>query len=218
MRLQPDATNVLPCSFYLEDTVSVARGLLGAYLVKHTGNTGRGLYIGKIVETEAYHQDDPASHSYKGPTPRSAPMFEEGGISYVYLIYGMYNCLNVVTEARGMGGAVLIRAVEPVEGIEQMWRNRFGNKPFRRDHIYRLCNGPGKLCRAFDIHYQRDNRKSLINSDITITEAASSDTPFSIVEAGRIGISSGAETPYRFYIDGNQCVSDFKQKRRQSKE
>ncbi|MEK6578009.1 MAG: DNA-3-methyladenine glycosylase, partial [Bdellovibrionota bacterium] len=110
---------ILSQSFYGRDTLVVARELLGKIIVvrNRTGISG-----GRIIETEAYREDDPASHSYRGETPRSSVMFGEPGLAYVYFIYGMYEMLNFVTEKKGTSGAVLIRALEPMFGIEQMIR------------------------------------------------------------------------------------------------
>ncbi|MFW5737345.1 MAG: DNA-3-methyladenine glycosylase [Spirochaetota bacterium] len=117
----------LPASFYERDAVTVARELLGATLV-HELPDGTVL-AGAIVETEAYREDDPASHSHRGPTPRARVMFGPPGRAYVYFIYGMYDCFNVVCEPEGSGAAVLIRAVHPVLGWREMWERRFPGTP-----------------------------------------------------------------------------------------
>jgi len=134
MRFKP-----LPADFYLNNTVEVARQLLGKTIVR---NYGKKILAGKIVETEAYiDKIDPASHSHPGITKRNKPMFEKGGIAYIYFIYGNYYCFNIVTERKGKGCAVLIRAAEPIEGIEYMKKNRGKTKS-----VYELTNGPAKLC------------------------------------------------------------------------
>ncbi|MBT3273729.1 MAG: DNA-3-methyladenine glycosylase [Spirochaetales bacterium] len=188
--------------FFLQDTVKVAEKLIGSYL-SHTVD-GNEL-VGRIVETEAYRQDDPASHSYRGLTPRTAPMFKAGGVAYVYLIYGMYNCFNVVTESPGVGCAVLIRAVEPLAGIPRMWCNRFPGCEFDETKVHTLANGPGKLCRAFGID-KKVNGALLATGPVRILldrEAGINE----IVVTRRIGITKGADLPWRFYEKGSPSVS-----------
>ncbi|MFH1428594.1 MAG: DNA-3-methyladenine glycosylase [Candidatus Margulisiibacteriota bacterium] len=139
--------NILPRGFYNRPTITVARELLGKTLVYQVSPDNR--FTAKIIETEAYLDDDPASHAFRGKTPRNAPMFGPPGFTYIYFIYGMYHCLNFVTEKEGKAGAVLIRALEPLEGIEQMQKNRArGNKNV---DMHNLSNGPGKLCRALGL-------------------------------------------------------------------
>jgi len=174
---------VLPRSFYGRNTKTVARRLLGKYLIRKIGS--RKL-IGKIVETEAYFQDDPASHSFKGKTERSAPMFEDPGHAYVYFIYGNHYCLNAVTEKFGKAGAVLIRALEPVKGIRS------------------ATNGPGKLTKALKID-KVFNRADLTRGSLVIAEG--DKERYNIVSAKRIGISKASSRLYRFYLKGNEYVS-----------
>jgi len=173
----------LPRAFYSRNTKIVARRLLGKYLIR---KIGRRKLIGKIVETEAYFQDDPASHSFKGKTDRSAPMFEDPGHAYVYFIYGNHYCLNAVTEKFGRAGAVLIRALEPVKGIRS------------------ATNGPGKLTKALKID-RRSNRADLTSGSLVIAEGV--QERYNIVSAKRIGISKASDKLYRFYIKGNEHVS-----------
>lgn len=198
--------STLSRSFYLQDTVKVARKLIGKTLVRK-GN--RIPLEAMIVETEAYCQDDPASHSYRGQTARSAPMFEKGGISYVYFIYGMYDCFNVVTEKAGYGGAVLIRAVHPISGIENMWQNRFGLIPFNETKIKNLTNGPGKLCRALKITTKNDNKKDLTQGDLTIRKGKNISSNM-ISNDLRIGISKATDKYWRFYLKDDPFVSRIK--------
>lgn len=178
---------ILKRSFYDRDTVTVARELLGAHLV-HGGPAGRR--IGRIVEVEAYvGAHDQASHSCRGRTARNEPMFGPPGFAYVYLIYGMYCCMNVVTERAGHASAVLIRAVEPVEGITGRTR------------------GPGLLCRAMGID-RRLNGHDLLSRDFHIEEGASSG--FRVVRRPRIGVDyagAWARRHLRFYVAGNPFVS-----------
>ncbi len=178
----------LPRSFYDRDTVTVARELLGKYLV-HVRNEAE--MIGRIVEVEAYlGPHDLAAHSSKGLTNRTKIMFGPPGHAYVYMIYGMYFCMNVVTEREGHASAVLLRAVEPVSGIE----GRTG--------------GPGLLCRAMGIDRSLNGHD--LESDDFYIAAGSEMERFSIVERPRIGVDYAedwAERPLRFYIEGNPHVS-----------
>lgn len=174
---------VLPRSFYSRNTAIVARQLLGKYIVKKISN--RKL-IGKIVETEAYLESDPASHAFRGKTPRSAPMFEHPGHAYVYFIYGNHYCLNAVTEKFGKAGAVLIRALEPIRNISLS------------------TNGPGKLTKALKID-KKFNRADLTRGSLVIAEAKRER--YNIVSTKRIGISKASSKLLRFYIKGNDHVS-----------
>lgn len=154
----------------------------------------------KIVETEAYHQEDPASHSYRGVTPRTWPMFEAGGRLYVYFTYGMHYCLNIVVGQKGVGEAVLIRAAEPIDGVEIMQTNRV-----MRD-IFNLTNGPGKLAQALGI---RDTSLSgeILNKSSIYLEPGELIAKNQIASAPRVGIRHAADLPWRFYIKDNQFVS-----------
>lgn len=161
----------LPRSFFARTTDAVARELLGMVLVHETPE---GRAAGRIVETEAYFgPGDPASHAHRGPTPRSAIMFGHPGFAYVYFTYGMYHLLNVVTEDRGTAGAVLIRALEPIEGAELMrarhaaWRVARGRPPLGDVPDARLANGPGKLTIAMGIDL-RENGCDLIGRTLFI--------------------------------------------------
>jgi len=197
---------VLQPAFYLQDTVTVARQLLGKMIIRRIN---QHKLTAMIVETEAYRQDDEASHSFRGKTGRSAPMFESGGLSYVYFIYGMYDCCNVVTEAQGYGGAVLIRAVHPLSGKKTMWQNRFPDKPYSEKYLYNLTNGPGKLCQALGISTKKDNHKSLNKGDLIITEYR--DIPDNQIRNSlRIGISKATDKEWRFFIKDDPYVSGAK--------
>ncbi len=191
-----------PRDFFLQNTVDVAEKLIGAYLVHRTSD---GAVVGRIVETEAYREDDPASHSYRGPTERNRPMFEDGGIAYVYFIYGMYNCFNVVAEPKGIGCAVLVRALEPVYNKKIMWENRFPGKPVDPAAIHHTTNGPGKLCRAMGI--TREHNGVCLSSGL-IRVLKKTDDPQPVISTStRIGIRKGGELPWRFFDAGSVAVS-----------
>lgn len=175
-------------------TPEVARRLLGMFLV-HEGPRGSrgGSTVGRIVETEAYLADgDAASHSARGKTARCASMFLPAGHAYVYLIYGMHLCFNVVTAAEGVGEAVLIRALEPVQGVELMVSRR--GRPAGRG----LCDGPGKLCQAMGIEFAHDGCE-LARGPLRLAQPVAGSTPLERVEVTpRIGITKSAELPLRF--------------------
>jgi DNA-3-methyladenine glycosylase len=179
----------------------MARLLLGTCLV-HESKQGRT--VGRIVETEAYlSKDDPACHAHKGKTARNAAMFGPPGHAYIYFIYGMYECFNVVTAAEGCGEAVLVRALEPIEGIELMQRRR------KIKDIHQLCSGPGKLVLAMGMS-RKQNMLPLYKGELTIWPRGSFGTPADephIIATPRIGISAAAELPLRFYIKGSPFAS-----------
>jgi DNA-3-methyladenine glycosylase len=177
--------------FFNQPTVNLAKALLGKILVF-------GDLSGVIVETEAYlYKDDPGCHANRGQTRRNEPMFGPAGHAYVYLIYGMYHCLNIVSGKEGEGEAVLIRALEPLNGIPLMQKRRKTKK------IENLCNGPGKLTQAFAITLKHNNL-SLLEGDLRIYNSRSKPV---ICTSRRIGLSAGKELELRFYIKGNRFVS-----------
>jgi DNA-3-methyladenine glycosylase len=182
-------------SFFNRNTLLVAKELLGKLLVL---KTAKGQLIGRIVETEAYHENDPASHSFRGMTPRNKPMFGRPGFAYVYFTYGMHYCFNVVTEKNGKAGAVLIRALDPLKGLEVMKKNR------NKDQLKILTNGPAKLAQAFGID-KTYNEIDLISGNLNIYQ----DSPekFKIQKSKRIGISQAEHALLRFYIKENPFVS-----------
>jgi DNA-3-methyladenine glycosylase len=199
----------LPRTFYSRDTLTVARELLGKHLVHVINGVVRE---GKIVETEAYiGPEDKGAHSYGGRrTPRTEIMYGPPGYAYVYLIYGMYNCFNVVTNEAEKPEAVLVRAIEPVQGTESMSEARFGRigTLTAREKIS-LTNGPGKLCQALGIT-RAHNGFDLCGDALFITESEASDGPFEVVETTRINIDYAEEAalyPWRFYIKDNPFVS-----------
>ncbi|HEX8763212.1 MAG TPA: DNA-3-methyladenine glycosylase [Candidatus Saccharimonadales bacterium] len=178
------------------DVVDAARRLLGCYLVRTID--GRRL-VGKIVETEAYHQTDAASHSYRGKTPRTEVMFGPSGRAYVYFTYGRHYCMNVVTGPEGEGSAVLIRALEPIEGQELMRLNRAGF--LDRE----LANGPAKLCQALQINAQYNGHNL---SELPLQLAINSPiNPTDIIATTRVGIRRDRERLWRFYIRGSDYIS-----------
>lgn len=189
--------SILPRSFYHQNTVNVARKLLGTLLIKKADK--QKFYIGRIVETEAYlHGIDMASHSYSGITKRNKAMFEQGGILYVYKSYGIHHCINVVTGMEGVGSAVLLRALEPIEGIELMESNRGStNKSI-------LCKGPGNLAKAFGLTIE-DNYHSLNGDSLFL--ASDPGYEFEIVKAKRIGITKSMDWKLRFYIKNSKWIS-----------
>lgn len=172
------------------DTISLSQCLLGKVLVSCHDEQ---LVGGMIVETEAYLHDDPASHAYLNKkTKRNKAMFMRAGTSYVYFIYGMHYCFNVVSNAEGTGEAVLIRALYPVYGIEIMQKRR------NTQNIKQLCNGPGKLCQALGIDISC-NQVSLLDDSLYILDYKTFDDSH-IMSSPRIGIRKGKELPYRFYV------------------
>lgn len=202
--------NRLPQSFYdAFDTRTLAKKLLGCELVH---NNPDGITSGIIVETEAYLQDDPACHAFQKRTPRTEPMYAAAGTIYVYLIYGMYQCVNVVTNKIDCGEAVLIRALQPTEGIELMqMRRELSRKKTagiltKSIAIKELCRGPGKLVQAMGIDRSIHNGQSFVDSNLYITPAVS-DAPFEIEISKRIGITQGADFLYRYSVKNNPFVS-----------
>ena len=194
----------LPRSFYLRPTLQVARSLLGKYIVR---KFNRKVLVGKIVEVEAYvGPKDPASHAYIGMTERNKVMFGDGGHAYVYFTYGMHYCFNVVTERAGYPAAVLIRAVEPIEGINVMRMNR-GFTELDRDER-NLTNGPAKFCETFGIRREM-NGTDLTRDELFLTKGK--DIPRSkIGSSKRVGIRNGKEKNWRFFVKGNKFVSTLK--------
>lgn len=174
-------------AFFDRNAVTVAQELVGmAFTVAGVG--------GVIVETEAYLPDDPASHSFRGPTPRNRAMFCEAGTAYVYRSYGIHWCMNIVCQP---GSAVLLRALEPTDGIDEMMRRR------GLDAIRLLTSGPGRLTQALDIDL-RVNMQSLLSAPFALKPGAG---PVSIVTGPRIGISQAIDRPWRFGLAGSRFLS-----------
>lgn len=180
-------------SFYGRPVVRVARDLVGC-VVEHEGCAG------VIVETEAYHDSEPACHAFVGLTPRTATLFGPPGRAYVYRSYGIHALLNAVCEAEGVGAAVLIRALEPIEGIELM-RVRRGVEDVRN-----LCSGPGKLTQALGIELH-DNGADLTAGRLRITPRRGRWRALEVSADRRIGITKAVELPWRFSAAGSRYVS-----------
>ena len=214
MKSEKDVCNVLPAmssdellinkyevlkkNFFARKTDTVARDLLGKLIVR---KTKKGILSGKVVETEAYfgNGNDPASHAYRGPTVRSSIMFGEPGRAYVYFNYGVHWLLNFVAKEGDGAGAVLVRAVQPVEGVDEMAKNRATD-------VSNITNGPAKLTQALaidgsfnDIDVTDDNGKLYVANFLT--------SQFKVVKSGRIGIKKGADLQLRFCIKDNPFVS-----------
>ncbi len=189
----------LNTEFLGRDTKEAACKLLGQYICRETEE---GLVSGIIIETEAYlSENDSACHAARGKSRRNATMFGPPGIAYVYFIYGNHYCFNVVTGPEGKGEAVLIRAVEPVEGLELMQKRRGeGCK------INNLTSGPGKLCQAFAIDRSLDGH-DLSRKPLYLKENALHKGVLSIKNTPRIGVSSAQDKPLRFIINGNAFLS-----------
>ncbi len=195
--------NVLPYEFFQTTTKNLAKKLLGTFLVH---KTDEGTTVGRIVETEAYlSKGDPACHASRGKTKRNAAMFGPPGCAYVYFIYGMYHCFNVVSAKEDVGEAVLIRALEPVEGLSLMEKRR---KTTIRNN---LCNGPGKLVLAMGLD-DRHNGLSLLQGEALSLCSSDSypediESRFTIVTTTRVGISNATDLPLRFYVKESESVS-----------
>jgi len=189
-----DAGRRLPEAFYARPVLEVARGLIGC-IVEHDGACGM------IVETEAYHEREPACHAFAGVTPRTRVLFGRPGTAYVYRSYGIHALLNTVCEPAGTGAAVLIRALEPVSGIERMRERRGGVADEQ------LCSGPGKLTQALAVELS-ENDTSLLDGPVRLFAGAGRTLLASRVAVGaRIGITKAVDLRWRFCLEGNPHVS-----------
>ncbi|MGB9418376.1 MAG: DNA-3-methyladenine glycosylase [Acidobacteriaceae bacterium] len=192
----------MPRAFFGRPPDSVARDVLGKLLVRRTGNA---LLAGRIVEVEAYFGDgDPAAHSAAGRTARNAVLFGPPGHAYVYFIYGMHSCLNISCEPTGQAGSLLVRALEPLQGLAQMaaWRGLTAQAAPRL-----LTSGPGRLCQAFGITRATHNGIDLLSADSELQLRDDGYGTQSILATPRIGITKAAERPLRFLISGSPYAS-----------
>jgi len=188
----------LPRSFYERPVLQIARGVLGRLLVYESP---RGRVSGRIVEVEAYRgADDPASHAFRGPTRRNSVMFGPPGHAYVYFTYGMHHCMNIVAGGAGRASAVLVRALEPVEGIELM-RERRGIDAWER-----LARGPGCVTQALGLD-RTHNGLDLVRGPLYLDAMAPRRQGLPITAGPRIGIRLARTRPWRFFLDGHPCVS-----------
>ncbi|MEW6059839.1 MAG: DNA-3-methyladenine glycosylase [Actinomycetota bacterium] len=195
------ASGRLPRSFYERASTKVAPDLLGRLLVRELQGSVR--LVARIVETEAYEEDDPASHSYRGPTPRTEVMFGRPGRLYVYFAYGMHHCMNVVTGRSGEGSAVLLRAAEPLEGLAEMARRRGTDDPRL------LCSGPARLAQAFGIALS-DNGLDLVRGSGLFLVLGDPVAESHVERTPRIGVSVGRERRWRFSVRGDPFVSRWR--------
>jgi DNA-3-methyladenine glycosylase len=195
-------TQTISQNWFERSSVAVSPELIGCYLVRQFPN-GR-IQSGMIVEVEAYEPGDPACHAYRKKTPRNAVMFGPAGYSYVYLIYGMYHCVNIVTESVGVPSAVLIRALDILDDGTQLLPPKA---------IRRLAAGPGKLCRYLEIDRSL-NQTALVQGQPLWVEhrppefqAALEAQEYEIVQTTRIGLTQGVDLPWRWYLKGSPAVS-----------
>jgi DNA-3-methyladenine glycosylase len=209
---------LMPRIFFDRRPQIVARQLLGKLLVRREDDGT--LLVGRIVEAEAYlGVDDAAAHSAAGRTQRNSVLFGPPGHAYVYFTYGMYYCMNISCEPEGRAGCVLLRALEPVAGIEVMMRNRKIKKQIPRfarndkaksveeRDLRLLCSGPARLCQALGIDRPRDNGKDLLTPDSDLQLWDDGFRAKKIIETTRVGITKSADLQLRFYLAGSPYIS-----------
>jgi DNA-3-methyladenine glycosylase len=189
----PTSAQALSAAFYERPVLDAARDLIGC-VVACGGSSG------VIVETEAYHHSEPACHAFVGVTPRTGVLFGPPGVAYVYRSYGIHACLNAVCEPSGIGAAVLIRALKPLDGIEAM-RARRG-----LDRLESLCSGPGKLTQALGITLDH-NGSSLVRGPVVFSEPPEAWREVGVTAGPRVGITKAAELPWRFCLSGSRFLS-----------
>ena len=195
-RRDTPAPRPLSRRFYARPSPVVARELLGRLLVRRTSDE---VLVARIVETEAYQQDDPASHSFRGATARNGVMFGPASFLYVYFTYGMHFCMNVVTGPPGEGSAVLLRAAEPLRGMEAMTRRRGTAAPRS------LCSGPARLTQAFGVTRAQNGADLVSGGELWVGGGRAPDR---VIRTGpRVGIRHAADVPWRFWVDGSPFVS-----------
>ena len=199
----------LPRAFFARDPRRVARQLLGKVLIRESA----GIRLtARVVEVEAYlGQKDPAAHAAAGRTLRNAVLFGPPGHAYIYFIYGNHYCLNVSCEPEGHAGGVLFRALEPIEGIDEMAHARHidlrESKDFSKKDWPRLTSGPGRLCQAFGITRSADNGRDLTSPASGLWIGDDGFRPQGITASPRIGITKAADMPLRYFLSGNRFVS-----------
>ena len=181
-------------AFYDRSVHDVAHDLVGC-IVRH------GETAGRIVETESYHQEEPACHAFAGLTPRTEVLFGAPGLAYVYRSYGIHALLNAVSEEEGVGAAALIRALEPIDGLDLMRERR------RHDHVEDLCSGPGKLTQALGVSLDLNGTPLTGGGPIEILPPSAGDRPVRLVRGVRIGITKAVDLPWRFCDASSRCVS-----------
>ncbi len=197
---------LLPRAFFEDAPDRVAPRLLGMLLAHRTA---AGLVAGRIVEAEAYlgphnNPPDPAAHAHRGPTPRNRVLFGEAGHAYVYAIYGRYYCMNVSCEADGLAGCVLLRALEPMAGMDLMAAKR---GLASRAALHDLTSGPGRLCQALGLTRAAHNGLDLTDSTSPLQVRDDGFTAAEVLVTPRIGIREAADWPLRFALPGHRCVS-----------
>lgn len=191
--------------FFERNVLTVAEELLGKIFIYEDKNLDVNLSA-KIVEVEAYNgKIDEASHSFKGITKRNEIMFNSGGFLYVYFTYGIHYCANIVTGKKGEGSAVLLRAMEPISGVEIFYKRRFNSEIVDKLKNNNLLNGPGKICQAFNIN-KNHNGLDITKNPIYILDKPKLSKD-EIVQTKRIGIKKSVELPWRFYIKNSIYIS-----------
>ena len=194
---------IQPQSFYARSVLDVAQELVGCLLVRQESNGT--LLVGRLVEVEAYLGDggDPSAHSHRGQTERNKSMFGPPGRLYAYSIYGLHTCVNLVCEPAGTGSAILIRAAEPLKGLDHMRQNR--GLDSSRDG-YLIASGPGRLAQAFGFSLEDDGRP-LNRATLCIRKPEKMDPALVVTRGPRVGISKAVDLPYRFFAQDNPWVS-----------